>query len=246
MHTPRSVVMDPSSALRDCPGVDGMQCARRCDRFEFQTARQFLQMHVRDPAARMAPGLCVQLAPRENRGRRECRTLDAPAAACVLVESTRVSHHGHTGNTRHSPRNGFTAYSALSLVTGLSCHHRLANTSAKLDASVGASGPHDFAVREKCLRLWHQLRPPHPVPNVRDDRETPLEWARDDQGYATDLGQARSGIFLAGGLDGEFNTRIDLPVGNGLRALAFSSLCRTPHIVGERAIGQRLGQMQPA
>jgi hypothetical protein len=40
------------------------------------------------------------------------------------VESTRVSHHGHTGITRHSPRNGFTAYSALSLVTGLSCHHR--------------------------------------------------------------------------------------------------------------------------
>jgi len=45
----------------------------------------------------------------------------APAAACVLVESTRVSHHGHTGNTRHSPRNGFTAYSALSPGTGLSC-----------------------------------------------------------------------------------------------------------------------------
>ena len=31
----------------------------------------------------------------------------APAAARVLVVSTRVSHHGHTGNTRHSPRNGF-------------------------------------------------------------------------------------------------------------------------------------------
>src|SRR5882724_858066 len=60
--------------------------------------------------------------PSEIRGRRECRALDAPAAACGVVESTRVSHHGHTGNTRHSPRNGFTAYSALSPVTGLSCH----------------------------------------------------------------------------------------------------------------------------
>jgi hypothetical protein len=29
------------------------------------------------------------------------------------------SHHGHTGNTRHSPRNGFTAYFALSPVTRL-------------------------------------------------------------------------------------------------------------------------------
>jgi hypothetical protein len=29
------------------------------------------------------------------------------------------SHHGHTGTTRHSPRNGFTAYFALSPVTRL-------------------------------------------------------------------------------------------------------------------------------
>src|SRR5205814_6301769 len=33
--------------------------------------------------------------------------------------SIRVSHHGHTGTTRHSPRNGFTAYFALSPVTTL-------------------------------------------------------------------------------------------------------------------------------
>jgi len=36
----------------------------------------------------------------------------------------------------------------ISLVTGLVCHHRIADTSARLDASVGASGPHDFAVRK--------------------------------------------------------------------------------------------------
>jgi hypothetical protein len=35
----------------------------------------------------------------------------------------------------------------LSPVIGLICHRRLADTSAKLDASVEASGPHDFAVR---------------------------------------------------------------------------------------------------
>src|SRR6266478_1890071 len=34
----------------------------------------------------------------------------APAAACDVVESTRVSHHGHTGNTRHSPHNGFNGF----------------------------------------------------------------------------------------------------------------------------------------
>jgi hypothetical protein len=38
-------------------------------------------------------------------------------------------------------------------VTGLVCHRRLADTSAKLDTSVGASGPHDFAVRRSAVRL---------------------------------------------------------------------------------------------
>jgi hypothetical protein len=41
-----------------------------------------------------------------------------------------------------------TAYFVLSPVTGLSCHRRRADRSAKLDTSVGASGPHDFAVRD--------------------------------------------------------------------------------------------------
>jgi hypothetical protein len=41
---------------------------------------------------------------------------------------------------------------ALSPVTGLFCHCRKRNAQAlsPLDASVGASGPHDFAVREAC------------------------------------------------------------------------------------------------
>ena len=58
------------------------------------------------------------------------RAQGMPGARCArsrawCVESTRVSHHGHTGNTRHSPRNGFTAYNVISPVTGLSCHRRM-------------------------------------------------------------------------------------------------------------------------
>src|ERR1700730_6876596 len=38
-----------------------------------------------------------------------------PGARCARsracsVENTRVSHHGHTGYTRHSPRNGFNGF----------------------------------------------------------------------------------------------------------------------------------------
>jgi hypothetical protein len=50
-------------------------------------------------------------------------------------------------NARHSPRNGFNAYIVLSPVTGLSCHRRRRSCLHRLDSSVGASGPHDFAVR---------------------------------------------------------------------------------------------------
>src|SRR5258706_2569512 len=38
---------------------------------------------------------------------------------CDKKQTHEHSHHGHTGTTRHSPRNGFTAYFALSPVTRL-------------------------------------------------------------------------------------------------------------------------------
>src|SRR5258708_39745407 len=74
------------------------------------------------------------------------------------------SHHGHTGFTRHSPRNGFTAYFALSPAIGLVCHRRLARLLARLDAGVEASEPHDFAVRVSTVRQVRCPRPPHPAP----------------------------------------------------------------------------------
>ena len=41
-----------------------------------------------------------------------------------------------------------TAYNVLSPVTGLSCHIPKKLASQELDTSVGASGPHDFAVHK--------------------------------------------------------------------------------------------------
>jgi hypothetical protein len=62
--------------------------------------------------------------------------------------------HEHTGSAeavRPSLRNGFTAYFVLSPVTGFLA--TVANELLRrLDASVGASGPHDFAVRFSAVR----------------------------------------------------------------------------------------------
>ncbi len=104
---------------------------------------------------------------------RKQRAWGMPGARCTRgracrVESTRVSHHEYTGITRHSrTRMVLTVSFALSLVTGLVCHHRRrdAKHHRQLDASVGASGPHDFAVRNKRARQPRRLRPPHPAPN---------------------------------------------------------------------------------
>jgi hypothetical protein len=54
----------------------------------------------------------------------------------------------------------------LSPVTGLDCHRRLSGSfPQKLDASVGASGPHDFAVRISFVRQrsFGVHRIPHPT-----------------------------------------------------------------------------------
>ena len=63
----------------------------------------------------------------------------------------------------------------LSPVIGLFCHRRRWSYLHRLDASVEASGPHDFAVRLSAIRQ-RRIRVHRIPPRVRDDRDTPLEW----------------------------------------------------------------------
>src|ERR1700734_4563540 len=96
-----------------------------------------------------------------------------------------------------------TASFVLSLVTGLVCHHRQrdAKHHRQLDASVGASGPHDFSVRKVTLSSAAQLTSIASQPYVRDDRETPLCVGRDGGGCRSDLRPKKTEIFLQRGLD---------------------------------------------
>jgi hypothetical protein len=69
---------------------------------------------------------------------------------------------------------------ALRLLLGepvLVCHPRLAKPlelALRLGASVGAPGPHAFAVREPCRSSSAPPRPPHPATNVCAVRDTLL------------------------------------------------------------------------
>ena len=95
-------------------------------------------------ASEVLPDVC----PSEDRGRRESRVSDAPAAACAS-KSTRVSNHRFTGIIRPSLRNGFNGFlralpgdeflfvTVVSRIERLHAPGRAAKTSARLDTSNG-------------------------------------------------------------------------------------------------------------
>src|ERR1700678_3214977 len=123
----------------------------------------------------MRPSCACSFAPKKQRARGK------PGARCTRsrawwVESTRVSHHRFTGTPGLPCAMVLTGSSALSLVTGLCCHHhrRDAKHHRHLDAALGASGPHGFAVRKVSALVSSAPRVHRIPPRVRDDREPPL------------------------------------------------------------------------
>jgi hypothetical protein len=130
-----------------------------------------------------------------------------PGARCtrgLMCKIVRRDAHEHTGSAetlRHSPRNGFTAYAAISPATNSSCHrHRRIKglaapgwadeTSADLTPATGAR------TTRFCRTLWRRRlaqamsltgspalryrltptlpRPPHPVPTFVTMANAPL------------------------------------------------------------------------
>jgi hypothetical protein len=71
-------------------------------------ARNEGKLHGRSLAARTRPKLCMLDFPPKEKGRGECRVLDAPAVSRAKWKvSTRGSHRGFTGFTRHSRTQWF-------------------------------------------------------------------------------------------------------------------------------------------
>ena len=99
---------------------------------------------------------------------------------CAWVTSMHTSIHSEPSE-KHPTFPHAMVYGLYRALPGdrLSCHRHRQYRFRRLDASVGASGPHVFAVRFSIIRP-HALarmtppRPSHPAPNVRDDREAPL------------------------------------------------------------------------
>jgi len=89
---------------------------------------------------------------------------------------------------------------ALSPVIGLCCHRRKRNYFRQLDASVEASGPHDFAVRITCCSSKAPTASTASRPAFVTIASRPSK-GRDGAVYSFDLGETTKGIFLQMGLD---------------------------------------------
>jgi hypothetical protein len=118
------------------------------------------------------------------------RAQGMPGARCARsracsVESTRVSHHGHTGNTRHSPRNGLRLTPRSPRGPGSFAPVTFAEI-ASHESLTPASGCQDHTTSPSasgalvCVAISVHRIPLH----VRDDRETPLLVRRDDPIYS--------------------------------------------------------------
>src|ERR1700730_11066678 len=99
-----------------------------------------------------------------------------PIAACAMVEVERTRVSQVTPKSPGIPRA--MVYGLFRALPGDRAFLPPSPAKAafrELDASVGASGPHVFAVRVSAVRQWHISV--HRIPSrVRDDRDTPLEW----------------------------------------------------------------------
>jgi hypothetical protein len=112
------------------------------------------------------------------------RAQGMPGARCtrgLVCNGVRKCAHEHTGEAEASD---IPCAMALRLIScsprsgRARCHRRRWNCFRRLDASIGASGPHDFAVRISTVRQ-RRIGVHRIPPRVRDDRETPLVPGRD-------------------------------------------------------------------
>jgi hypothetical protein len=154
---------------------------------------------LRLPAARSARALHKHSPPKREQGMPGARC--TRGLVCKIVRRNAHEHTGSAETLRHPPRNGFTAYAVLFPATNSSCHrHRriegfvapgwARKNLRRFDTSNGCQNhtvlPYATAPfvlhagvrsRKTALRTFaHSTlpRPPHPLPNVADDHDTPL------------------------------------------------------------------------
>ena len=98
------------------------------------------------------------------------RAQGMPGARCARSLACKIKKHTSIVTTVTPEQPGIPRAMVLTVsfvlfpVTGLVCHRHRRKYFRRLDASVGASEPHDFAVRISTIRQRRHPRPSHPAP----------------------------------------------------------------------------------
>jgi hypothetical protein len=122
-----------------------------------------------------ARGLKRITLPIEGAGKAGCHKRTR-SLVCKSEKHT-SSHHRFAGTPGLPCAMVLTVSFALSLVNRACCHHPRCDCEAIVTELTPASGRQDHATSPSAssgARLAPPTRPPHPAPNVRDDRDTPL------------------------------------------------------------------------
>jgi hypothetical protein len=179
--------------------------------------------HHAASSRRLTPELCSILVPSkdEGAGKAGCRT--APMARQQQKKLAAVT----TGSAEHPafPARWFTAYSALSSGTGLSCPRRRAIISRDLASASGGQDHTPSPSASASFVRVHEARatptrPSHPALNVRDDREAPL---------VSERGTARIMLLIPGKVKSDLRKSGDGPLRITSRLRSLSRL-RAAHL----------------
>src|SRR5665213_495385 len=137
-----------------------------------------------------------------------------PGARCTRGPCAKGSKHTVVttvapGSPGIPARNGFNGFLRALPGDRLDCHRhpRDAKHHRELDASAGASRPHDFAVRKVDALVSSTARVHRIPPRVRDDRDTPLRVGRDHSNTHVIWVGSKSNYFCEMGWTGEANHR---------------------------------------
>ena len=132
------------------------------------------------PRGMNRPSLASNQNPRK-RGRRESRVLRSHPQPRVRDRKRRkhTSEYRYAETFRPSLRNGVTAYSALSPVSGLTATVARRPVPCELDPSIGGPGPHAFAVRQPHPSSDDAVRVHRSPRSTSVTTRTPLQSRRD-------------------------------------------------------------------
>ncbi|MEA2235080.1 MAG: hypothetical protein QOD83_4896 [Solirubrobacteraceae bacterium] len=188
------------------------------------------KVHLRVLAARFARGFAIRSRPSirraqgmpgagwHPRSRVQCAQTSAHTSIQVQPEQPgipcamglrlipcspwrRIPLASIAGGLKALAKPGWISQNLRRLDTSHGCQNHTALPSVTFAVRRRAAFAHEQAHPAKTSCAPGVPRPPLPAPNVRDDRDTPLLWARDGGSCRSDLGRTRSGIFLCGGLD---------------------------------------------